>query len=151
MLLSEMLGVERDVDFGVKGYSVIFKITTFLAEYEYLQHKGPAGLDWREADGATLCIILSGAPANIIHLPPLLTDEQREQLKALYRLGYRYITRSISLTIEAHVGKPRQVMNEWKQGGLHAYVPYVNGGLYGLPIKNETEPYDIAKALGVEE
>ena len=153
MLLSEMLGVERDTDFMIKGYSLIFRINLYTdgsdKTYERLVSVDEKGCVYTLSPGAAYYAI-SIAPSDIIHLPPPLTDEQREQLKALYRLGYRYITRSISLTIEAHVGKPRQVMNEWTQGGLHAYVPYVNGGLYGLPIKNETEPYNIGKALGVE-
>ena len=150
MLLSEMFGVERETDFGVEGYARTFKIILHCNGAERLMSKYPGESFWQLAKSEIICTVIRDAPANIIHLPPPMTDEQREQLKALYRLGYRYITRSISLTIEAHVGKPRQVMNEWKQGGLRAYVPYVNGGLYGLPIKNETEPYDIAKALGVE-
>ena len=151
MLLSEMFGVERDTNFGVKGYESLFKVTLNVWGEERLMFKFPCVSAWEPVPHGMLCSVIFAAPSGIIHLPPPLTDGAGEQLRALYTLGYRYITRTISLTIEAHVAKPRRVMNEWTQGGLHAYVPYVSGGIYGLPIKNETEPYDIGKALGVEE
>ena len=150
MLLSEMLGVERGKKFQIEGYKGLeFSVNNNFDGKDKLYFRDPANHWWDVATPKMLFNIIDGAPANIIHLPPPLTDGAREQLRALYTLGYRYITRTISLTIEAHVAKPRRVMNEWTQGGLHAYVPYVSGGIYGLPIKNETEPYDIAKALGV--
>ena len=154
MLLSEMLGVERDTDFMVKGYSLIFQISLYTdgsdKTYERLITVDENGRVFSLTPGMAYYAI-GIAPAGIIHLPPPLTDEQREQLGALYKIGYRYLTRTISITIVAHVVKPRQVMNEWIQGGLHAYIPYENSSVYRLPIKNDTEPYDIAKALGVEE
>ena len=83
MLLSEMFGVERDTEFGVEGYSVTFKIATFLGEYEYLMYRWSAVLDWREAEGTLVCRVIAAAPSGIIHLPPPLTNEQREQLKTI--------------------------------------------------------------------
>ena len=74
MLLSEMFGVERDTDFGVKGYSVTFKIATFLGEYEYLMYRWSDRLDWREAEGRMLYSVIAGAPYNIVRLPPLLPE-----------------------------------------------------------------------------
>ena len=151
MLMSEMFGVERDTDFGVKGYESLFKVTLNVWEEEHLMFKFPCVSAWEPVPHGMLCSVIFAAPSGIIPLPPPLTDEQREQLKALYKIGYRYLTRTISITIVAHVVKPRQVMNEWIQGGLHAYIPYENSSVYRLPIKSDSEPYDIAKALGVGE
>ena len=106
MLLSEMFGVERDTDFGVKGYSVTFKIVTLLGKYEYLMYRWSDRLDWREAEGTMLCNIIAGAPGNIIHLPPPLTDEQREQLKAIWTLGGRWLAMDADGMVYAYAGKP---------------------------------------------
>ena len=151
MLLSEMFGVKRYTPFMVEGLVSVYKIGTDEQGIERIERVDEGASKSEVVYGPSAWRVINAAPSGIIHLPPPLTDGAREQLRALYTLGYRYITRTISLTIEAHVAKPRRVMNEWTQGGLHAYVPYVSGGIYGLPIKNETEPYDIGKALGVEE
>ena len=89
MLLSEMFGVERDTDFEVIGY-----IGRFILRE---RSDGTERLLWRlkdvcvNADLDILYDIILKTPANIIHLPPPLTDEQREQLKALWTLGGRWL------------------------------------------------------------
>lgn len=154
MLLSEMFGVERDKDFGVKGYSVIFKISTFLGKYEYLMYKWSAALDWREAEGTMLCNVIGGAPDNIIHLPTPLTDEQREQLKALWTLGYRWLAKDFDYQVYAHAGsKPSKSDEEWRNDC--DYFIRIHNGLPESVIKSlvswsDPEPFDIGKALGVE-
>ena len=149
MLLSEMFGVKRYTLFMVEGLVSVYKIGTDEQGIERIERVDEGASKSEVVYGPSAWRVINAAPSGIIPLPPPLTDGAREQLRALYTLGYRYITRTMLLTIEAHVAKPRRVMNEWTQGGLHAYVPYVSGGIYGLPIKNETEPYDIGKALGV--
>ena len=41
MLLSEMFGVERDTEFGVKGYESLFKVTLNAWGEEHLMFKFP--------------------------------------------------------------------------------------------------------------
>ena len=153
-MLSEMFGVGQDTDFGVKGYSAIFKITMFLDKYEYLQYKWAAGLDWKEAEGTMLCSIIGGAPANIIHLPPPLTNAQREQLKALYTLGYRWLSKDRDGSVYASRTKPYKVDYADNWAGRFG-VPYpccseFSACLASLVSWSNPEPYDIGKALEVE-
>ena len=152
MLLSEMFGVEQETDFGVKGYSVTFKISTFLGKYEYLMYRWSATLDWREAEGTMLCNVIAGAPGNIIHLPPPPTDEQREQLKAIWTLGGRWIARDGNGNVFAYDSKPQKVMicchwNNEKNGECFTVIRELS--VCALVSWTDNEPYDIAKALGV--
>ena len=153
MLLSEMFGVERDTEFGVEGYSVTFKIATFLGEYEYLMYRWSAVLDWREAEGTLLCRVIALAPAGIIHLPPPLTDEQREQLRALYTLGYRWLAKDHNVYAYGNI-KPIKERVGWGTSNcefarIHEWMP--EGVVASLVSWSDHEPYDIAKALGVGE
>ena len=150
MLLSEMFGVEPDVDFGVKGYSVIFKITTFLEKYEYLQYKWSAGLDWREAEGTMLCNIIAGAPANIIHLPPPLTDEQREQLQAIWNLGGRWLAKDKTGDAFAYGSKPQKIMNCCRWSNDEYFTVIRKLSICSIVSWSDPEPYDIAKALNIK-
>ena len=154
MLLSEMFGVERDTDFGVKGYSVIFKISTFLGKYEYLMYKWSAALDWREAEGTMLCNVIGGAPENIVHLPPPLTDEQREQLRALCTLGYRSLVKDKYGSVYAYEIKPcKKTRDTWpyEDGDSHLCCTKPTKCLESLVSWSDPEPFDIGKALGVGE
>ena len=149
MLLSEMLGVERDTDFGVEGYASIFKITLAGNEVECLMFKRTGGSGWLPAQQETLCDIIFNAPANIIHLHPPLTDEQREQLKALYTLGYRWITRDKYGSIYVHEESPcKKAQNSWL---MHLLITKPAKCLESLVTYPSPEPYDIGKALGVGE
>ena len=155
MLLSEMFWVERDTDFGVEGYSVTFKIATFLGEYEYLMYRWSAVLDWREAEGTLLCRVIAAAPAGIIHFPPPMTDEQREQLRHIYGLGGRYLAKDCDGKAFYYYEMPHNNGGYWHDGN-----DQVNDG-FGLELlcslsvceilsKSDPEPYDIGKALWVE-
>ena len=148
MLLSEMFGVERDTDFGVKGYSVTFKIVTLLGKYEYLMYRWSDRLDWREAEGTMLCSVIAGAPDNIIHLPPPLTDEQREQLKAIYTLGGRWLAKNWNGCVFYYITAPEKGETSW--GTTYGYQIPSCLDVSELPSRSDTEPYDIGKALGVE-
>ena len=154
MLLSEMFGVERDTEFGVEGYSVTFKIATFLGEYEYLMYRWSAVLDWREAEGTLLCRVIAAAPSGIIHLPPPLTDEQREQLKALYTLGYRWLAKDENGATYAYdkqkLAKGLTVWLSQERGCSRIHDGMAEDVIIPLVSWSDPEPYDITKALGVE-
>ena len=147
MLLSEMFGVERDTEFGVEGYHVTFKIAKFLEEYEYLMYRWSDKLDWREAEGTLLCSVIAGAPANIIHLPPPLTDEQREQLRAIWTLGGRWLAKDSDMAVNACVDKP--VKHELQWTGNEYFAVCATLIVSSLISWSDPEPYDIGKALGV--
>ena len=151
MLLSEMLGVERDTDFGVEGYSFTFKIATFLGEYEHLMHRWSADLDWREAEVTMLCRVIAAAPSGIIHRPLPLTNEQREQLKALWALGGRWLAKGDLLYgVYAFTERPVKSACTWCSGG-GSYNVLRDNSVCDLVSWSDNEPYDIGKALGVGE
>lgn len=154
MLLSEMFGVERETDFGVKGYSVIFKISMFLGEYEYLMYKWSDALDWREAEKTMLCSIIGGAPGNIIHFPLPLTDEQVKQLKAIWTLGYSHLAKDKYGSVYAYEIKPcKKTRDAWlyENGDSHLCCTKPTKCLESLVSWSDPEPFDIGKALGVGE
>ena len=156
MLLSEMFGVERDTDFEVIGYIGRF----FLSE----RSDGTERLSWRlkdsnvyvNADLDVLYNIIFKAPAGIIHLPPPLTDEQREQLKAIWTLGGRWIAKDMPGDTFAFGYKPVKDM-EWlswipsnDNKGENVFSIYRDFDVCNLVSWSDPEPYDIGKALGVE-
>ena len=153
MELSKMFGVERDTDFGVKGYSVTFKTSTFLGEYEYLMYRRSAVLDWREAEGTLLCRVIAAAPAGIIHLPPPLTDEQREQLKAIWTLGGRWLAKDCDGVVNYYTKIPYKESGYWfdnDDAERYGYAIPLSAGVCELQELNDVdEPFDIGKALGV--
>ena len=153
MLLSEMFGVERDTDFGVKGYSVTFKIVTLLGKYEYLMYRWSDRLDWREAEVTMLCNIIAGAPGNIIHLPPPLTDNQIEHLKALWAIGGQWLAKDASGTIFCYKAKPQKKDGcEWTTWESDEFIDITDfvTSVSGLVSWLDHEPYDIAKALEIK-
>ena len=153
MLLSEMFGVKRDTEFGVEGYSVTFKIATFLGEYEYLMYRWSDRLDWREAEVTMLCNIIAGAPGNIIHLPPPLTDEQRAVLMSLFTLGYRWLAKDDSGATYAYdkqkLAKGLTVWVSQGRGCSRIHDGMAEDVIIPLVSWSDPEPYDIGKALGV--
>ena len=156
MLLSEMFGVERDKPFMVDGISGEYKIGLFCEKYEKLLTIDSFG-DWIPAKDGLLCVVIDRAPSGIIHLPPPLTDEQREQLRAIWTLGGRWLAKDESGEVFTFNCKPR------KNSYLAIWLPpkCVENAMqfrthYGLDVCSlvswsDTEPYDIAKALGVGE
>ena len=156
MLLSEMFGVERDTEFGVEGYSVTFKIATFLEKYEYLMYRWSAKLDWREAEGTMLCNVIAGSPDNIVRLPPPLTDEQREQLKAIWTLGGRWLAKDMPGDTFAFGYKPVKDM-EWVSWIMsnddkdeNLFSVYRDLDVCSLVSWSDAKPYDISKVLGIK-
>ena len=156
MLLSEMFGVEQDVDFEVIGYTGIFMIRE--------QSDGTERLLWRlkdnyiyvNADLDVVYDIIFKAPSGIIHLPPPLTDDQREQLKAIWTLGGRWIAKDMPGDTFAFGYTPVKDM-EWlswmlskDDKGENLFSIYRDFDVCKLVSWSDPEPYDIAKALGVE-
>ena len=154
MLLSEMFGVERDTDFGVEGLYGKFRVRVNNG-YEFLVVSDGKGAYDTVVNGVTVCRIIDAAPSGIIHLPPPLTDEQREQLKALYTLGYKWLAKDFDYQVYAHAGsKPTKSDEEWRNDcdcfmRIHDGLP--ESTIKSLVSWSDPEPYDIGKALGVEE
>jgi hypothetical protein len=156
MELSKMFGVERDTDFGVEGYeSFRFNINTTPKGVDRLYFKHNDGC-WIFTKAEMLTDIIYGAPGNIIHLPPPLTDEQREQLKAIWTLGGRWLAKDCDGKAFCYFEMPHNNGGYWHDGDVQ-----VNDG-FGLellrslsvceiPSKSDPEPFDIGKALGVGE
>ena len=154
MLLSEMFGVARDVDFEVIGYFGRFILRERSDGTERLLWRLEDSNAYVNADLSILYDIILKAPANIIRLPPPLTDEQLEQLKALYTLGYRWFARDRDNNVYAYGSiKPIKECDGWGTSNgefarIHEWMP--EGVVASLVSWSDPEPYDIAKALGVE-
>lgn len=156
MLLSEILGVERDTDFGVEEYVLKFKVVLDGRGVECLMFMLEGITGWHLADSITLCDIINLAPAGIIHFPQPLTEEQRKQLKAIWTLGGRWLAKDFDGVVNYYTHKPHKESEWW-------YIAKNDDGRYGhrIPLSSavcklqeldkKDEPYDIGKALGVEE
>ena len=156
MLLSEMFGVERDTDFGVKGYESLFKVTLNVWGEEHLMFKFPCVSAWEPVPHGMLCSVIFAAPSGIIHLPPPLTDEQRVVLMSLFTMGARYMGMTPDGWKRCFVNKPQKEGNTWMRGDTEdkKLLTIANGMancLDSLVSWSDPEPYDIAKALGVTE
>ena len=114
--------------------------------------KLPGVSAWEPVPQGVLCSVIFAAPAGIIHLPPPLTDEQREQLRALWTLGYRWLAKDKYGSVYAYEEKPYEKSRDtWLcQGDF--YLCYTKPTKYLEPLVSwsDPEPYDIGKALGVE-
>ena len=156
MLLSEMFGVERDVDFKVIGYIGYFMIREWSDGTERIWWRLKDHQVYANADLKVLYDVIFNAPANIIHLPPPLTDEQREQLKAIWTLGGRWLAKDADRDVYAYSIKPEK-NSDWAEWVPIKYdedelqfTVYRDLDVCGLASWSDPEPYDIAKALGVE-
>lgn len=153
MLLSEMFGVERGKKFQIDGYKGLeFSVNNNFNGKDKLYFKDRANHWWDVATPEMLFNIIAGAPDNIIHLPPPLTDEQREQLRALYTLGYRWLAKDKYGSVYTYETKPyKKVRDTWlyDDGDLYLCCTKSTKCLDSLVFWSDPEPYDIAKALGV--
>lgn len=156
MLLSEMFGVERDTDFGVKGYESLFKVTLNAWGEEHLMFKLPCVSAWEPVPQGVLCSVIFAAPSGIIHLPPPLTDEQREQLKAIWTLGGRWLAKDADRDVYAYSVKPEQD-SDWAEWVPIKYdedelqfTVYRDLDVCNLVSWSDAEPYDIGKALEIK-
>ena len=157
MLLSEMFGVERDTDFMVKGHSRTFRIRkNSLYGHESIYTKMISGV-WVELyDAPTIIGMIADGPDCIIHLPPPLTDEQREQLKAIWTLGGRWLAKDADRDVYAYSVKPERD-SDWAEWVPIKYdedelqfTVYRDLDVCALVSWSDPEPFDIGKALGVE-
>ena len=154
MLLSEMFGEKLGKPFKVEGYEdEEFSVQTACGGVEVLYER-LKNRCWSKVGNGVLCHIISLAPSGIIHLPPPLTDEQREQLKALHRLGGRFLAKDGSGEVFAHDSRPTKVKwtDRWiiQRDGEQHFNVFQENPVCGLVSWSDPEPYDIAKALGVE-
>lgn len=154
MLLSEILGVERDTDFSVEGYYGKFRVRVNNG-YEFFVVSDGKGVYDTVVTGAIVYDIIAVAPAGIILLPPPLTDEQREQLKAIWTLGYRWLVKDMTGDVFAFGFKPVK-HSDWMAWMLstadkNEMEIELNKDLNVCTLVSwsDPEPLDIGKALGV--
>jgi hypothetical protein len=152
MLLSEVFGVERDTDFGVKGYESLFKVTLNVWGEERLMFKLPCVSAWEPVSQGTLCSVIFAAPAGIIHLPTPLTDEQSDILKAYLTIGYLWMTKDNFGNVVLWETEPSREYGHWSSAG-HATRPLKSREckISNLASSSDLLPYYIGKALGVGE
>ena len=153
MLLSEMIQVKMDTEFGVEIFDGKFKFTQ-RSGHERLYHKSGSG-EWAVVDAAWMLHgVIDSAPSGIIHLPPPLTDEQREQLKALYTLGYRWLAKDENGATYAYdkqkLAKGLTVWLNQERGCSRIHDGMAEDVIIPLVSWSDPEPYDIGKALGVK-
>ena len=153
MELSKMFGVERDMDFMVEGLRSVYKIGTDEQGIERIERVDEGASKSEVVYGPSAWRVINAAPSGIIHLPPPLTDEQREQLKALFTIGARYMGMSRDGWKRCFVNKPQKEFSGWTCGDAQM-LTIANGMancLDSLASWSDHESYDIGKALGVEE
>ena len=147
MLLSEMCGVARGKLFtteNYKGYE--FRIES-CGGAEYIEYRPKLG-EWRDVKLTMLENIIDLAPSGIIHLPLPLTDKQREQLKAIWTLGGRWLAKDSSMAVNAFVDEPVRHEVLWTTVNKY-FAVCATLAVCSLVSWSDNEPYDIGKALGV--
>ena len=154
MKWTEITGTELYKTFkvdGLEGNYVIIELCDRRGRLIEVASRAPSG-DYKAGCSLTpneFCAIIHAAPSGIIHLPPPLKDEQREQLKALYTLGGRWLAEDRDGDLYAYTQKPEKGSGVWWTGGKCFFVfEYLH--VANLVSWSDPEPYDIAKALGVE-
>lgn len=158
MELSKIFGVERGAPFMVEGYEsgVLFRVRLNESGIEHLQVDFGEGDGWEYSNGITWAIVIHLAPAGIIHLPPPLTDEQREQLRAIWTLGGRWLVMDVYKDVRYFNEIPHKSKTSWQTGNddedaYYGYRLYNTLDICRLVSWSDPEPYDIGKALGVGE
>ena len=151
MLLSEMFGVREGQLFTTENYIDYEFCVESCEGVEHVKVKRESG-EWSDVNLTMMEILIHLAPSGIIHLPPPLTDEQREQLKALYTLTFRWIVKNKKGAVVAYSHKPYRYGEYWATENVGANIQSVAKELSvcSLVPWSDTEPYDIGKALGVE-
>lgn len=151
MKWTEITGVDKNVDFKVKSLSETYRIVEQLTGYQRVCLVLPTGeltgvSEWAYDE------IINSAPSGIIHLPPPLTDEQREQLRALYTLGYFLLAMDKNGEVFAYSASVHKCGVVWTTGvNRHIACIDAKNPITSLVSWSDPEPYDIGKALGVGE
>ena len=155
MLLSEMFEVREGQLFTTENYSGYEFCIESCGGVEHVKVKRESG-EWFDINLTMMEILIHLAPSGIIHLPPPLTDEQREQLKAIWTLGGRWLAKDMPGDTFAFGYKPVKDM-EWLSWIMsnddkdeNLFSVYRDLDVCSLVSWSDPEPYDIAKALGVE-
>ena len=152
MKWTEITGVDKNVDFKVKGLSETYRIIEQPTDFQRIAIVIRGG----ELIGASAWVydeIVHVAPSGIIHLPPPLTDEQREQLKAIWTLGGRWIAKDKTGNVFAYDTKPQKIMAccHWNNDeDDECFTVMRELSVCSLVSWSDPEPMDIGKALGVE-
>ena len=155
MLLSEMLELEQGVLFTVNGLSGVYQICTDIYGVERIDHINNTTNECEVVNNQVIWDIINVAPSGITQLPLPLTAEQKEQLKALYTLGYKWLTKDRGGKVHAYAQRrpSKQHPSAWGNGGLEC-IRILNdlpsGLVASLVSWNNNFPFDIGKALGVE-
>lgn len=149
MLLSEILGVDLDTDFGVEGYYGKFRVRVNTG-YEFFVVSDGKGAYDTVVNGATVYDIIAAAPAGIIHLPLPLTDDQRDILNAYLKIGYRWMTKDECGVVSVWENKPEKRGGYWTVfvGDISGLLPECQRKI--SPIVSLCDPLDIAKALEIK-
>lgn len=157
MELSKMFGVERDTDFMIDGYPFRLQINLYtnadgqsLERLVYLDKYGCAC----SVETGLVYAAIHAAPSGIIHLPPPLTDEQREQLRAIWTLGGRWLAKDCDGVVNYYTKIPYKESGYWfdnDDAERYGYAIPLSAGVCELQELNDVdEPFDIGKSLGVE-
>ena len=159
MKWTEITGAELYKPFkvdGLEGNYVIIELCDRRGRLIEVASRAPSG-DNKAGCSLTpneFCAIIHAAPSGIIHLPPPLTDEQREQLKALYTLGYRWLAKDENGATYAYdkqkLAKGLTVWLSQERGCSRIHDGMAEDVIIPLVSWSDPEPYDITKALGVE-
>ena len=160
MKWTEITGAELYKPFkvdGLEGNYVIIELCDRRGRLIEVASRAPSG-DNKAGCSLTpneFCAIIHAAPSGIIHLPPPLTDEQREQLKALYTLGYRWLVKNEHCQVNAFEERPSKFEHNYywlsESGRIYYCSTKPSDCLASLVSWSDPEPYDIGKALGVGE
>ena len=155
MLLSEIFEVKRGEPFMVEECADRFMVVVNDFYTEFLRIQGHGKGEWIDASPYAVYEVIKSAPYGIIHLPPPLTDEQREQLQAIWTLGGRWLAKDNyrDNAFFTYVNKP------YKKDGGYCWWSDIGGRFMVLQSLcvcklvswSDPEPYDIGKALGVGE
>jgi hypothetical protein len=160
MKWTEITGAELNKPFKVAGLDGEFAIIEYYDNRSQLIEvvsRVPSGdiLAGCSLTPNEFCAIIHAAPAGIIHLPPPLTNEQREQLKAIWTLGGRYLAKDdASGGVFCYQTRPEKAVIEWTVRDVNdefMEITYFVPAVAGLVSWYDPEPYDIGKALGVGE
>ena len=152
MELSKMFGVKRYTPFMVKDLVSVYIIGTDNEGIEQIERVDEGASESEVVYGPAAWRVINAAPSGIIHLPPPLKDEQREQLKALYTLTFRWIVKNKKGAVIAYSHKPYRYGEYWATEKVDANIQSVAKELSvcSLVSWSDTEPFDIAKALGIK-